>query len=35
MGNGKVTLFQKEHLLECIEAFGGDVTTHLDSPTQK
>ena len=34
-GDCKVTLLQKGHLLECIEAFGEDDITHGDSPAQK
>ena len=30
-----MTLFQKEHLLECIEAFEEDVTTPMAPPSQK
>jgi len=34
-GYSKVTLFQKEYLLECIHAFREDVTTHVTSSAQK
>ena len=33
--DGEVTLFQKEHLLDCIEAFRKDSTIHVAFPAQK
>ena len=33
--DGGVTLCQKDHLLEAIEAFGEDVSTPVSSPAQK
>ena len=35
MGDGKVTMFQKVHLFECIETFGKDVTASVASLDRK
>jgi len=35
MGDGKGTLFQQEHLLDCIETFREDFTTPMISQPQK
>ena len=35
IGDGKVTLYQKIHMEECVEDFGENITTKVSSAVQR